>query len=124
MGGGLFGTPLYLNEKCIAFAGLVLAIYFLPHQAYWQHEAVFAFVLAMFAYVLMAWYDYIYSCTDMFGPSFFAMFVKWAKPEKHQTDYEAIPIKWKKAVRTVDILVLLLLVTLVFAPYAMVRRRS
>jgi hypothetical protein len=65
----------------------------------------------------MAWYDYWYSCTDMFGPSFFALFVKWAKPEKNKQDYEALPVKWKKVVRTVDIVVLLVLTGLVFAPY-------
>jgi hypothetical protein len=117
MGGGMFGTPLYLNEKCIVFAVFILAIYFLPHFKAWQHEAVFAFVLAMFAYVVMAWYDYYYSCTDMFGPSFFALFVKWAKPEKNKADYEALPVKWKKIVRTVDIAVLVVLTALVFAPY-------
>ncbi len=117
MGLGVFGTPLYANEKCIAFAAFILAIYFLPHFKAWQHEVVFAFVLAMFAYVVMAWYDYWYSCTDMFGPSFFALFVKWAKPEKNQKDYEALPVKWKKVVRTVDIVVLLVLTGLVFAPY-------
>jgi hypothetical protein len=117
MAGGMFGTPLYLNEKCILFAVFVIAIYFLPHQKYWQHEIVFVFILSMFAYVLMAWYDYFYDCTDKFGPSFFALFVKWAKPEKHQKDYEAIPVKYKKLVRTVDIGVLVVLLLLVFSPY-------
>lgn len=113
----MFGTPLYANEKCIAFAGFVLALYFLPHFKAWQHEAVFAFVLAMAAYVFMAWYDYWYACNDTFGPSFFALFVKWAKPEKNQKDYEALPVKWKKVVRAVDIAVLVVLVGLVFYPY-------
>lgn len=117
MGLGMFGTPLYANEKCIAFAAFVLAIYFMPHFAKWQHEVVFGFVLAMAAYVFMAWYDYVYSCNDTFGPSFFALFVKWAKPEKNQKDYEALPVKWKKVVRTVDIAVLLVLIALVFYPY-------
>ena len=89
----------------------------MPHQKAWQHEVVFAFVLAMAAYVFMAWYDYWYSCTDTFGPSFFALFVKWAKPETNQKDYEALPVKWKKVVRTVDIVVLGILVALVFYPY-------
>lgn len=117
MGGGLFGTPLYPNEKCIAFAGFVLAIYFIPHQKYWQHEVVFAFILSMFAYVVMAWYDYIYDCNDKFGPSYFALFVKWAKPEKNQKDYEDLPIKYKKQVSIVDYTVLIVLVALVFYPY-------
>jgi len=118
MGGGLFGTPIYLNEKCIIFAAFVISIYFLPHQKYWQHEAVFVFILSMFAYVVMAWYDYTYDCNDKFGPSFFALFVKWAKPERNQRDYENMPIKYKKLVRGVDIIVLVILLGLVFAPYA------
>ena len=117
MGLGMFETPLYLNLKCIVFGFFLIAIYFMPHFAKWQHEAVFAFVLAMAGYVFMAWYDTIYDCNDKFGPSFFALFVKWAKPEKNQKDYDNLPVKWKKTVRAVDIAVGLLLVGLVFYPY-------
>jgi hypothetical protein len=118
MGGGLFGTPLYINEKCIAFSAFVIAVYFLPHQKYWQHEAVFVFILAMFSYVLMAWYDYIYDCNDKLGPTFFGLLLGWAKPYGGvPPGFEPLPIKYKKIVAAFDIVVLIVLVSLVFAPY-------
>lgn len=119
MGAGLFGTPLYVNEKCIAFSAFVIAVYFLPHQRYWQHEAVFVFILAMFAYVLMAWYDYIYDCTDRLGPTFFGLLIGWAKPYGGvPPEFESLPIKYKKIVAVFDIVVLIILIGLVFAPYS------
>jgi hypothetical protein len=118
MGGGLFGTPLYINEKCIVFSGFVIAVYFLPHQKFWQHEAVFVFVLAMASYVLMAWYDYIYDCTDKLGPTFFGLLIGWAKPWGGvPPGFEPLSIKYKKLVAVVDIAVLVVLLALVFAPY-------
>ena len=30
MGGGLFGTPLYLNPKCLLFSLAVIIVYYLP----------------------------------------------------------------------------------------------
>ena len=118
MGGGLFGTPLYLNEKCIAFAAFVLAVYFIPHQKAWQHEVVFAFVLAMAAYVLMAWYDYIYDCNDKLGPTLLGGLIGWAKPYGGvPPETKELPIKYKKVVGVFDSIVLVVLLALVFYPY-------
>ena len=118
MGGGLFGTPLYLNEKCIAFAGFVLAVYFMPHQKAWQHEAVFAFILAMLAYVMMSWYDYIYDCNDKLGPTLLGGLIGWAKPYGGvPPGTEELPIKYKKIVAAFDIVVFIVLLSLVFYPY-------
>jgi UDP-N-acetylmuramyl pentapeptide phosphotransferase/UDP-N-acetylglucosamine-1-phosphate transferase len=118
MGGGLFGTPLYLNEKCIAFAGFVLAVYFMPHQKAWQHEVVFAFILAMLAYVLMAWYDYIYDCNDKLGPTLLGGLIGWAKPYGGvPPGTKELPIKYKKIVAAFDIVVFIVLLCLVFYPY-------
>ena len=30
MGGGLFGTPFYLNPKCLVFSAAIITVYFLP----------------------------------------------------------------------------------------------
>lgn len=117
MGGGLFGTPLYLNEKCIAFAVFVLFVFWMPHPKAWEHEIVLAFVLAMTAYVLMAWYDYIYDCNDKLGPTLLGNFVKWAKPKEVQKEYEDLPIKYKKIVGGFDIGVLIVLLVLLVIPY-------
>lgn len=118
MGGGLFGTPLYLNEKCIVFSIFVLGVYFLPHQKTWQYEAVFAFVLAMLAYVLMAWYDYIYDCNDKLGPTLLGALIGWAKPYGGvPPGTKELPIKYKKIVGVFDSAVLVILLALVFYPY-------
>ena len=113
----MFGTPLYLNEKCIAFSIFVIAVYFLPHQKYWQHEVVFVFVLATFAYVLMAWYDYTYDCNDRLGPTLLGWMSMWFKPQEYRDKYEELPVKYKKLVQTFDIVILIILSLLVFAPY-------
>jgi hypothetical protein len=118
MGGGLFGTPLYLNEKCIAFAAFILVVYFMPHQKAWQHEAVFAFVLAMLAYVLMAWYDYIYDCNDKLGPTLLGALIGWAKPYGGvPPGTKPLPIKYKKIVGVFDAVVLIILIGLFVYPF-------
>jgi len=118
MGFALFGTPLYLNEKCIVFSVFVIAVYFMPHQKAWQHEAVFVFVLAMFAYVLMAWYDYIYDCNDKLGPTLLGGLIGWAKPYGGvPPGTEELPIKYKKIVGVFDAVVLVVLLALLVIPY-------
>ena len=118
MGGGLFGTPLYLNEKCIVFAVFVVAVYFMPHQKAWQHEAVFAFILAMTAYVVLAWYDYIYDCNDKLGPTLLGGLIGWAKPYGGvPPGTDELPIKYKKVVAVFDSVVLVVLLALVAYPY-------
>jgi hypothetical protein len=125
MGGGMFGTPLYLNPKCLVFSAFVLAVYWLPHPAAYTHRIVTAFLLASLAYVLMAWYDYLYDCTDKFGPTFLGWMTMWFKPPQYKQKYESLPVKYKKVVRTFDISILVILVGLAFAPYLLspTRRR-
>jgi hypothetical protein len=118
MSGGLFGTPLYINEKCIAFAIFVLFIFWMPHPKAWQHEAVLAFVIAMTAYVLMAWYDYIYDCNDKLGPTLLGGLIGWAKPYGGvPPETKELPIKYKKVVAVFDAVVLVILLTLLVIPY-------
>lgn len=119
MGGGLFGTPLYLNPKCLVFSAFVLAVYWMPHPKAYEHRILMAFVIATTAYVLMAWYDYLYDCTDKYGPTFLGWMTMWFKPPEYRQKYETLPVKYKKIVRTFDIVVLVLLVGLLFSPYYM-----
>lgn len=121
----MFGTPLYLNPKCLVFSAFVLAVYWLPHPAAYTHRIVTAFLLASLAYVLMAWYDYLYDCTDKFGPTFLGWMTMWFKPPQYKQKYESLPVKYKKVVRTFDISILVILVGLAFAPYLLspTRRR-
>lgn len=120
MGGGLFGTPLALNPKCLVFSAFVLAVYWLPHPKAFAHKVLVAFLLASLAYVVLAWYDMIYDCNDRLKPTLLGWLTGWAKPAHYMQDYEALPLKYKKIIRTTDIVVLVGLVFLAFSPYIMV----
>jgi hypothetical protein len=117
MAGGLFGTPLYLNPKCLVFSAFVLAVYWLPHPVAYAHKVVMAFLLACAAYVLMAHYDYLYDCNDRFGPTFLGWLFGWFKPKEYRDKYSALPIKYQKMVRNVDIVVLVVVLGLLAFPF-------
>ena len=117
MAGGLFGTPLELNPKCLVFSAFVLAVYWMPHFKAFEHRIVMAFVLATTAYVLMAWYDKLYDCNDRFGPTFLGWLSMPFKPKEYRDAYENLPIKYKKIVRTIDIAILIVLGLLLVSPY-------
>ena len=94
----------------------------MPHPKHYYHKVVMAFVLATIAYVVMAWYDVIYDCNDRLRPTLRGWVWKWAKPEDYQQQYEELPVKYKKVVRTFDIVILLILIALLMYPYIAYRR--
>jgi hypothetical protein len=106
MGGGLFGTPLYLNVKCLVFSFLLLAVYWLPHPLTLAHNIVMAFLIGMSAYISLAWYDVLYSCNDRLKPTFLGWLAKPFKPPEYSKQYDHLPMKYKKMIRTIDVLVL------------------
>jgi len=89
----------------------------MPHPSHWQHDYIIAFGLACSAYVLMAWYDVIYDCNDHLKPTFLAWMWGWAKPPGYQKEFDELPLKYKKIVRTVDIGVLLIILVGLMYPY-------
>ena len=117
MGGGLFGTPLYLNPKCLVFSAFVLAVYWLPHPVAFAHKVVVAFLLATTAYILMAWYDVIYDCNDRLKPTLLGWMSGWFKPSYYNKELEELPVKYKKIIRWFDIAVLGILVVLFAYPF-------
>ena len=117
MGGGLFGTELALNPKCLVFSAFVLGVYWLPHPVAVTHRIVMNFILACLAYVLLAWYDVLYACTDQFKPTLLGWMWKGVKPKAYQDAYEALPEREKKIIRTVDIVILVVLVALLAYPF-------
>lgn len=117
MGGGLFGTELALNPKCLVFAGFVLVVYWLPHPVALTHRIVVNFILACLAYVALAWYDMLYDCNDRFEPTLLGWMWKDLKPKEYQEKYDKLSPKTKKVIRTVDIAVLVGLVLLLAYPY-------
>lgn len=121
MSGGLFGTPLALNLKCLVFSAFVLAVYWMPHPIYYQHKIVVAFVLATTAYVMLAWYDLLYDCNDRLKPTLLGFLSKPFKPQEYTDAYEQLPVKYQKVVRWFDIAILVILLGLVFSPYILYR---
>jgi hypothetical protein len=118
MGGGLFGTPLYLNLKCIAFSAFVIAVYWLPKPKFIQHKWIVSFLLAMSAYVMMAWYDVIYDCNDKLGPTLLGGLIGWAKPYGGvPPGTKELPIKYKKIVGAFDFVVLLVILAAFAYPF-------
>ena len=103
MGLGLFGTPLAVNMKCIVFASIIIFIYLMPRPKATGHKFVACFLLATAAYISMAWYDKLFDCNDRLHPTIFGWFSKSLKPQEYQNEYEQLPIKYKKIIRTVDI---------------------
>lgn len=124
MGGGLFGTPLYLNPKCLVFSAFVLGVYWMPHPVAYAHKVVMAFVLATAAYVLMAWYDVLYDCNDRFKPTLLGWMSGWFKPPGYFKEYEELPIKYQKIIRTFDIVILVVLLGLLVYPYVAARKST
>ena len=123
MGGGLFGTPLYLNPKCLVFSGFVLAVYWMPHPAAFTHRVVMAFFLATLAYVLLAWYDVMFDCNDRLKPTLLGWLSKPFKPKEYSDAYDKLPIKYQKIVRGVDIAVLTVMLILFLVPFFTIGRR-
>lgn len=117
MGGGLFGTPLYLNPKCLVFSAFVLGVYWMPHAKEYTHKVVMAFVLATAAYVLMAWYDVIYDCNDRLRPTLLGWLSAPFKPQEYSDKYKDLPIKYQKIIRWFDIAVLVIILGLLTYPY-------
>jgi len=117
MGGGLFGTPLALNPKCLVFSAFVLFVYWMPHAKAYEHKIVVAFILATASYVLLAWYDVIYDCNDQLKPTLLGWLSAPFKPKKYGDAYNELPIKYQKIVRTVDIIVLVTMLGLLTYPY-------
>jgi hypothetical protein len=117
MGGGLFGTPLALNPKCLVFSAFVLFVYWMPHPKAYEHKIVVAFILATASYVLLAWYDVIYDCNDHLKPTILGWMSMPFKPPEYRDAYNELPVKYKKIVRNVDIAVLVVIIFLLVSPY-------
>jgi hypothetical protein len=117
MGGGLFGTPLYLNIKCLVVSALVLIVYWLPHPKAFTHRIVAAFLLATATYISLAWYDVLYECNDHLKPTLLGWLSMPFKPAEYRRGYEALPVKYQKIVRWFDVAVLSFVGLAIAYPY-------
>jgi len=64
MAGGLFDTPFVMNPKCILFSLVQMLLLYTtpPTFSTKMMSYAFLFVIFVFAYVAMAWYDYYFGC--------------------------------------------------------------
>jgi hypothetical protein len=117
MGGGLFGMPLYLNLKCLVFSLSLVAVYWLPHPKTVAHNLVMSFLLSVSAYIAMAWYDVLYDCNDRLKPTLLGWMTKSFKPPEYAAGYEELPLKTQKFIRTVDVIVVSVVVFTFMYPF-------
>jgi len=123
MGLGLFGTPLYLNLKCIVFSAFLIAVYWMPPWANLSSPSDIAWkrgitvMLAFVGYVLMAWYDTLYDCNDRLRPTFLEWLSAPFKPAYYGQEFDKLPLKWKKIVRLVDVVAVLAAIAFVASPF-------
>ena len=113
----MFGTPLYLNVKCLIVSAAVLIVYWLPHPKAFSHRAVAAFLLATATYISLAWYDVLYDCNDHLKPTLLGWMSMYFKPPEYKKKYEELPIKYQKIVRWFDIAVLGVVAIAIAYPY-------
>jgi hypothetical protein len=123
MGGGLFGTPLYLNPKCLVFSAFVILIYWLPHPEALIHNIVMGFLLATASYISLAWYDVLYDCNDNLGPTILGWLSMPLKPKSYGDKFKELPIKYQKIIRNIDIFVLLVVIVAILYPYVFRRKK-
>lgn len=125
MGGGLFGTDLALNPKCLVFSGLLIAIYWMPPYRNLSKPGDLAFfrfttiMLAFVGYILLAWYDVIYDANDQLKPTALGWLSGPFKPVKYTQEFNQLPEKVKKTVRAIDILALVAAIFFVVSPFFM-----
>jgi hypothetical protein len=117
MGGGLFGTPLALNPKCLVFSFAIIGVYYLPHPPTIAHHIVMVFLLGMASYIALAWYDVIYDCNDRFKPTLLGWLSKPFKPKEYTEQYKDLPVKTTKVIRNVDFAVLTIIAIAFIYPF-------
>ena len=89
----------------------------MPHPVAFAHKIVANFILATAAYILLAYYDMIYDCNDRLKPTLLGWLSGWFKPKEYTEQYEQLPVKYQKIIRTFDIVVLVLILALLAFPF-------
>jgi hypothetical protein len=90
MSGGLFNVPFVLNIKCIVFALICMSLFlYSPNFRYRFSLYITLFIIFVISYVVMAWYDYFYDCTQFplkRGESKWYNITNSFKPPMHKQD--------------------------------------
>lgn len=99
MAGGIFpGYPFAPNWKCVVFTALVAGGYwYLP-----PGQPLILLTLLILPYVAMAWYDYMYECTNKLKPTLIpfgrTLFLP-LKPPGYKAEFASLP---PEAIRAMD----------------------
>jgi len=90
----------------LVFSVAILVVYWLPHPSTIAHNIVMGVLIGVSAYISLAWYDVLYNCNDRLKPTFLGWMTKGLKPPEYSQKYDKLPLKYKKMIRTVDIVVI------------------
>jgi hypothetical protein len=96
-----------VNWKCLVFTLYSFLLYWvLPKHNKWILLSVL-----FFPYLILAWYDYYYSCQRNMGPTYLSLFYSWGKPQESEQikEYQNWNPEIKKKVRIVDLSILVVL---------------
>ena len=107
----MFSKDPVVNWKCIFFTVfLSVGYWFLPYRNKWVLLA-----LLYFPYLILAWYDYYYSCERNMGPTYLSLFYWWGKPKESQQikDYNDWDPQIKRRVFIVDMLILAIMILII-----------
>jgi len=99
------------------FALSIVVVYWLPHPSTLAHNLVMSFLISVSAYIVLAWYDVLYDCNDRLKPTLLGWMTKSFKPPEYADGYEELPLKTQKLIRTVDIVVLSIVVFTFLYPF-------
>jgi hypothetical protein len=85
MAGGIFvDKPFYPNIKCIIFSLILMICYYFMGG---RNKFIFPLIFII-AYVSMAWYDYMYDCTNQLYSGRFGLNIidSWPKPQRRNSE--------------------------------------
>jgi hypothetical protein len=105
------------------FALSIVAVYWLPRPIALAHKLVMSFLISMSAYIVLAWYDVLYDCNDRLKPTLLGWMSKAFKPPEYAEAYAELPLKTQKLIRTVDVVVLSIVVFTFLYPFWFGKRR-
>ncbi len=129
MAGGIFNKPFVLNEKCIFFSLICMALFlFKPNFKSNIMLYLSLFIIFVIAYVSMAWYDYYFDCQTLpLKKGSIGGITAILKPESHNKDKQQTHKETNKDKRIKMILIYwshILFIVPILAYVAVVRTKA
>jgi hypothetical protein len=110
---GCYDVEPTTNVKCIVFTFLILFVWILPVNKW------ILLPLLYFPYLILAWYDKVYKCKRVLGPTYLGLFYAKFKPQESSQIkiYKNWCPKQRWKTRIVDISILIIVLILFFVFY-------